>query len=144
LRNIGKVFAIALTITSAFAINPVYSQTVTSEVFSQGNYDFLISCASCHGRDGKGNGPFARTLQKTPTDLTKLASFNGGVFPFKRVVASIDGRKNFSSHMIREMPIWGWRFREEAERNYIFLPAEIQVKNRVKALALYISSLQKN
>ena len=142
LKNIFKTIAVALVIALRFSVNPAYSQTVVSDVFSQGRYDFLITCAACHGRDGKGNGPFAGALRKSPTDLTKLTSLNGGLFPFKRVVESIDGRRNFSSHMIREMPIWGWRFREEAENTDNYLPPEMQVKNRVSALALYINSLQ--
>ena len=42
-------------------------------------------CATCHGRDGKGNGPVAAALKVVPPDLTRLARDNGGAFPRKRV-----------------------------------------------------------
>ena len=34
---------------------------------------FDAYCASCHGVDGKGNGPAAPALKKQPADLTLLA-----------------------------------------------------------------------
>ena len=38
-------------------------------------------CAACHASDGKGHGPVARSLRKTPSDLTTLAKRHGGMFP---------------------------------------------------------------
>jgi hypothetical protein len=52
----------------------------------------MRSCASCHGVDGKGNGPVAKTLKQPPADLTKLSENNKGVFPISRVYGVIDGR----------------------------------------------------
>jgi hypothetical protein len=42
-------------------------------------------CATCHGRDGKGDGPVAAALKKPPTDLTVLARQRNGVFPTSQV-----------------------------------------------------------
>ena len=44
-------------------------------------------CASCHGADGKGNGPEAAKLNPKPGDLTQIAKKNGGKFPFYEVDA---------------------------------------------------------
>jgi len=33
-------------------------------------------CASCHGTEGKGDGPAAETLQPKPPDLTQLPVYS--------------------------------------------------------------------
>jgi mono/diheme cytochrome c family protein len=52
---------------------------------------FEFYCATCHGRDGKGNGPAAGALRMPPPDLTTIASRNGGVFPRARVEGVVTG-----------------------------------------------------
>jgi mono/diheme cytochrome c family protein len=65
-------------------------------------------CSTCHGKDGKGNGPTARWLKVAPPDLTGIAARNGGVFPFLGVQKIISGEERApSSHGTREMPVWG-------------------------------------
>ena len=73
-------------------------------------------CASCHGSEGKGNGPTASALKKAPTDLTLLRKKNGGTFPAERVRNYIEGKDAATSaaHGSREMPIWGDVFRSIA------------------------------
>jgi len=67
---------------------------------------FGAYCASCHGLDGKGNGPAASALKAQPPDLTQLAHRNGGKYPSLTVIAAIkDGTAN--SHGSRDMPVWG-------------------------------------
>jgi hypothetical protein len=46
-----------------------------------GKIDFEKFCAECHGMSGKGDGPRAKTLEKQPADLTKLAKKTGAFFP---------------------------------------------------------------
>lgn len=48
-------------------------------------------CASCHGAEGRGDGPAAAGLGKRPADLTGISARNGGVFPMVRVMSVIDG-----------------------------------------------------
>jgi mono/diheme cytochrome c family protein len=70
-------------------------------------------CASCHGRDGKGQGPAAAALKTAPPDLTILAKQHGR-FPRGRVAAVIGGESSvpfLPSHGSREMPVWGPLFR---------------------------------
>lgn len=75
-----------------------------------GQSEYQSSCAACHGIDAKGNGPVATQLKTAPSDLTRLAEKNGGVFPFNAVYEIIDGRKQVSAHSTRDMPVWGYSF----------------------------------
>jgi cytochrome c553 len=68
-------------------------------------------CASCHGVEGKGNGPVAHTLKDPPTDLTELSKNNQGQFPRQRVYDVIDGRAEVRAHGPRDMPVWGAKFK---------------------------------
>ena len=72
-----------------------------------GKGEFQSSCATCHGTDGKGNGPLREQLKVPPADLTMLARNNNGVFPTNAVYETIDGSKTVPAHGTREMPIWG-------------------------------------
>lgn len=74
-----------------------------------GRWDYQNSCASCHGTSGRGDGPLVRYLVTPPTDLSRLAQRNGGVFPRDRLVTLIDGRSStaIGPHGSREMPVWG-------------------------------------
>ena len=74
-----------------------------------GKMEYQLSCASCHGLDGKGTGPVADALKPRPADLTIMAKKNNGVFPFGRIYDVIDGRQEVKSHGPREMPVWGHR-----------------------------------
>ncbi len=68
---------------------------------------YLRLCASCHGRDGRGDGPVAKALGEPPTDLTRLAHDNGGDFPALQTVIAIDGTRTVRAHGVSEMPVWG-------------------------------------
>ena len=111
---------------------------------NSGKSDYLLFCAACHGRSGNGDGSLAPALKTPPADLTSLSAKNGGVFPYNEIVKIIDGRQMIASHGIREMPVWGWQFRQEATENKVPLPAELEVKNRISNLANYIAALQSN
>jgi mono/diheme cytochrome c family protein len=67
---------------------------------------YLNNCASCHGGDGRGNGPAARGLDVAPADLTQIAARNGGVFPRDAVMSKIDGYQ-IGAHPQRVMPEFG-------------------------------------
>jgi len=61
-------------------------------------------CAACHGSDGKGHGPVARSLRKPPPDLTTLAKRHGGMFPEEYVTNVLRFGFGFSAHGSSEMP----------------------------------------
>jgi mono/diheme cytochrome c family protein len=68
---------------------------------------FQRFCASCHGRDGRGDGPVAPFFKLAPPDLTGLSRRNGGTFPSERVHRIVDGREVVTPHGARQMPVWG-------------------------------------
>ncbi|MBT8112900.1 MAG: cytochrome c [Gammaproteobacteria bacterium] len=80
-----------------------------------GGVEFERSCAICHGFNAKGKGVMSDSLTKKPADLTILTKNNNGHFPFSEVYRVIDGSPRVGIHGSREMPIWGDRYRKEAE-----------------------------
>ncbi|MGA2882287.1 MAG: cytochrome c [Bryobacteraceae bacterium] len=102
---------------------------------ASGKEMFDAYCASCHGVDGKGNGPAAPALKKQPTDLTLLAQKNGGEFPTMHVMSSIrDVTQNV--HGSKDMPVWGPILSSVSSNS----PAI--VTQRISNLTKYIESLQ--
>ena len=92
-------------------------------------------CASCHGQEGKGNGPAASALKAMVPDLTVIAKNNGGKFPVARVQRIILGEGMIASHGSREMPVWGPIFHQiedDVDRG------NVRLDNLVK----YLESLQ--
>lgn len=81
-----------------------------------GGVEFERSCAICHGFNAKGKGVMSDSLTKKPTDLTVLTKNNNGHFPFSEVYRVIDGTPRVGIHGSREMPIWGDRYRKDAEK----------------------------
>src|SRR5690606_37781376 len=67
-------------------------------------------CASCHGVDGKGDGPVSSLIKIGVPDLTRIAYRDGGEFPAEDVRRTIDGRFERRAHGPRDMPVWGWEF----------------------------------
>jgi len=74
---------------------------------------YLRHCTSCHGEDGKGQGPVASSLRTPPADLTQIAQRAGGRFDEAAVLAAIDGKRTVAAHGPREMPVWGAVFGDE-------------------------------
>ena len=52
---------------------------------------FMENCAICHGEDAKGNGAYARRMEKAPKDLTLLALRHNGTFPRAKAMSIVDG-----------------------------------------------------
>jgi mono/diheme cytochrome c family protein len=94
-------------------------------------------CAVCHGIDGRGNGPAAEALKVPPTDLTMLATKNGGKYPALKVSAIIRGENVLAAHGTKDMPIWGNLFWSLSGGH------EAEVQQRVTNLNKYIESIQK-
>lgn len=108
-----------------------------------GKREFETNCASCHGTNGKGNGPLGELLRRSPPDLTLLAQKNQGVFPMDRLYEVVDGA-NVPSHGSRDMPIWGRDYRVKDAEYYFETPynADAMVRGRILALLEYINRLQ--
>jgi mono/diheme cytochrome c family protein len=101
---------------------------------SSGQEMFKTYCATCHGIGGKGDGPAASALKKTPADLTQLSRKHDGKFPDASVSAKLKAVDQ-PAHGSKEMPVWGPLLssvsRDGAE-------AQLRVSNLVK----YIESIQ--
>ena len=120
------------------------TMALAAEQFDVGKREYDASCANCHGRDGKGGGPFARMLQARTPDLTTLSKHNGGVFPLARVFNIIDGREEVKAHGTREMPIWGSHLALRAAPEHDDYPYEAEefVRARILAVIDYLYRLQ--
>ena len=53
-----------------------FAAAAQAEEVDIGKSEFQSSCASCHGTDGKGNGPVSGQLKVPPSDLTMLVKNN--------------------------------------------------------------------
>jgi mono/diheme cytochrome c family protein len=118
-----------------------------------GRSEFLSSCASCQGADGKGKGPVSEQLKVPPSDLTILARNNNGVFPTNAVYETIYGSKTIPAHGTREMPIWGERFNPIINLPHAVDPfywrlagpensPEVVVRTRILAVIDYLNRIQ--
>lgn len=58
---------------------------------SSGKEVFDAYCASCYGKDGKGDGPAAPALKTPATNLTTPAANYGGTFPATHISEMIQG-----------------------------------------------------
>jgi mono/diheme cytochrome c family protein len=116
-----------------------------------GKLEFQSSCATCHGADGKGNGPLREQLKVPPSDLTILARNNN--FPTNAVYETIDGSKTVPAHGTREMPIWGERFNPIINLPHYVDPSywkmagpeqspEVVVRKRILAVVDYLGRIQ--
>ena len=104
-----------------------------------GRDTFLRYCSSCHGPEGRGDGPLAATLKTPPADLTRIAKRNGGRFDEHAVLAAIDGRQAVAQHGPRDMPVWGAVFEGE-ERGQPYPQYQGLLKSRL--LMDYLATIQ--
>jgi len=137
--------AVAFVLASLIVLQAQDSKPATTSVKreaaamtspSSGKEMFMSYCASCHGKDAKGDGPAAAALKQLPANLTELAKLNGGKYPADEVTSILRGQKKLMAHGDQEMPIWGpvfWRISQGKE--------EI-VQMRIATLNRYIESLQ--
>jgi mono/diheme cytochrome c family protein len=98
-------------------------------------------CASCHGANGRGDGPVAASLVIMVPDLTRIAQRHGGTFPEEQVRRIIDGRQTLPPHGSRAMPVWGFEFGTQTA-------GQSQSQDRTNALISrlteHVRSMQKN
>lgn len=100
--------AFTLVVCMCFAQSNTPASTPLSHTSpANGKQMFNSYCASCHGSDGKGNGPVAPTLKMPPADLTALSKNNHGEFPEAHVISILQYGTAVPSHGTADMPIWG-------------------------------------
>jgi hypothetical protein len=111
------IFRILIFLVSmGAAVASITQVDVTASFINQrltGRDTFEFYFATCHGRDGTGNGPIASSLKIPSTDLTILAASTGGQFSRElvRELVTHDGQTDAPAHESSDMPIWGTIFR---------------------------------
>jgi len=108
-----------------------------------GGDEYRISCSSCHGLAGKGDGPVAEFLKVKPADLTQISKKNGGVYPVVDIAKVIDGRTATRAHG-NEMPVWGNRYSAESTNSYGPFFGEMVLRARILGLVFYLESVQEH
>jgi mono/diheme cytochrome c family protein len=102
----------------------------------QGPNLYKAYCAVCHGPNAKGDGPMAMFLKTAPSDLTRISTKNGGMFPLAKVRRIISGEESLpGGHGTRDMPLWGPIFSQVASDQDL---GRVRIDN----LARYLESLQ--
>jgi len=109
-RMVFAIVALAIAAGSASAQAQVKKGPIKPTPASDASKMFDTYCAVCHGKDGTGTGPAAKSLTKAPADLTKIAARNGGTFPEVHVKRYIEGLDEVAAHGTRDMPMWGGLF----------------------------------
>jgi mono/diheme cytochrome c family protein len=99
---------------------------------------FRFYCATCHGRDGKGDGPVAAALNRRPADLTLIARRNGGHFPAVRMEDYVTGNREPMAppaHGSMDMPVWGPIFQA-------LDPQDVLNRVRIANIMAFVESIQ--
>jgi mono/diheme cytochrome c family protein len=130
-------------LAAGLVVAPLYGYAQGADI---GKQEYLSKCASCHGRDAKGDGPVAGSLKQKVADLTMLAKNSGGVFPFARIYDVIDGREAVAAHGPRDMPVWGEEYSVEGASVSAGTATSPELnsyaRGRIVALIGYIYTLQ--
>ena len=136
----GAAVRAALLLGAAgLAAAPAGAEEERSAAATVGGEYFQLYCSSCHGVDGKGEGPVASYLNQEPADLTRIAARREGVFPEQELAQVIDGRKEVAGHGTREMPVWGRRLGEPLTG----MPhKDVTLRGQVLLLVEYLRSIQ--
>ena len=83
---------------------------------SEGKKLYLTYCASCHGDNGKGDGPAAQSLPVKPVNHTAGSVMNQLTDKFLMEIISKGGSAVGKSPM---MPAWGGQFKENQLRDIV-------------------------
>ena len=110
-----------------------------------GRSAFEQNCASCHGKDARGAGPYARMVSPdVAPDLTILQAKATDAFDFAYLYKIITSEREVAGHGPRNSPVWGRQFIEhvptadhpEGQPNPSF------ARSHVLAMITYIKSLE--
>lgn len=133
---VAALFATSLTLSAQQGKPTVKHEAAAMTSPSSGKEMFMSYCASCHGKDAKGDGPAANALKQLPANLTQLTKLNGGKYPNDKVTSVLRGQAHLMAHGDQDMPVWGpvfWKMSQGRE--------EI-VQMRIANLNRYLESIQ--
>lgn len=128
------------TLALAVLVSTASAEEAADE-YAVGKQEYLTACAACHGDAADGKGPIAAMFRTPVPDLTGVAQRNEGRFPFLKVLQIIDGRSVVRAHG-DPMPVFGGRFRAEAEDRGAIYGSEAIARARVLELVLFLESIQ--
>jgi len=141
-KNIAKtglqMGALALALLALPALGQPARKPATTDRAAEGRLSYRVHCASCHGEQGRGDGPMVKVLKVQPTDLTHLARSHQGRFPRDEVYNAIDGRREVLGHGPTGMPVWGATFQDRGSDR----PQEREVREKILDLLTYLESIQ--
>lgn len=103
---------------------------------TSGKQMFTQYCGSCHGVEGRGDGPAAPALKEKPVDLTLLAKGNGGKFPEDHIVSVLRFGSEMPVHGSKDMPVWGPVLRS------LNHGSEVEEQQRISNITRYMKTLQ--
>lgn len=106
-----------------------------------GQFEYMDSCASCHGVDARGSGPVSELMTIIVPPLTGLAEANGGEFPMQQVIEIIDGRTDVLAHG-SGMPVWGSVYQDPMAAEISGNSPDMIARGRILSLAYYLESIQ--
>ena len=133
------VTAAAMCSAVLFAQDSKLTVPVKPTPANEGKTMYVSYCASCHGLDGRGNGPTAQALKSAPADLALLSKNNNGVYPAAHVVAVLKFGVENDSHGSKLMPVWGPALIGSAAHS---AGAMDEQALRIANLTKYVESLQ--
>ena len=126
---------VVVTIGCSAALGASQAATAPKRgAIERGHALFEQSCATCHGKRGKGDARGASTMNPRPTDLTTLSK-RYGAFPAERVEATLKGTDQSKAHT-PTMMAWKALFLADANGN------ETTADAHVKDVIAFIASLQ--
>ena len=116
------------------------SQPVLSanDEVAEGHRYFIQYCASCHGQDGLGDGPVAKSLSRQPANLRKLGDKYGMPLPAHRIAELIDVRDTVRAHGTRDVPVWGERLYEVGQGE----KGETGIGDVIAKIIAYLNTIQ--
>ena len=132
----AAVLALAIAAGAQDQATQIKHGTAPETSPASGREMFNNYCATCHGRDAKGDGPAAAALKVAPADLTLLAKKNNGKYPSMRVTTVLNGQADLAAHGNKEMPVWGPVFFRMSQGH------QGEVVQRIANLNRYVESLQ--
>lgn len=142
-NRVHVAFVAGLLAAAAFGIAQTTTQIqkvpISPTSANSGKQMYNSYCATCHGLDGKGNGPAAMELKQQPTDLTALSRNNGGKFPDAHVYSVLQFGVETPAHGSKEMPVWGPALRSLTNGSSA---ARMVEQQRISNLTNYLRTLQ--
>jgi mono/diheme cytochrome c family protein len=132
LKMLGMLFALGATLAVA------QPALCAGDDVADGHKYFVRYCASCHGTDGLGDGPVAKSLATPPANLRKLGDKYGMPLPAHRIAEVIDGRDTARAHGSHEMPVWGEKLYELGHGE----KGETGVSEVIAKIIAYLNTIQ--